>query len=222
MGIKKFDKKYSTPRHMWRGERINSEAEIINRYGLKNHKEIWKVLFKLSRWRELARHLIINRDSKGIDELLNPVMNIGCLKEKTLESVFEISPNDMFERRLQTVVFRKGLVRTIKQARHLIVHRHISIDNKVVNVPGYIVSSSEESKITCGLIIVNPKTAETQTKEEGVKETFAAHSYKKRSERRGPNRKHIKKVDSRKQFGNSKKQSDNSGKDSKQSAGSKK
>jgi len=204
MSIKKFNKKYSTPRHMWRGERINSEAEIINQYGLKNHKEIWKVLFKLSRWRELARRLIINNDSKGTDELLNPLTNISCLKERTLESVFEISPNDIFERRLQTVVFRKGLAGTIKQARHLIVHRHITIDNKVVNAPGHIVSSNDESRITCGLTFVNPKTVETPTREGGVKETFV---YRRRQERMKPRRKHIKRENSRKQFDGSRKQS---------------
>lgn len=190
MGIKKFDKKYSTPRHMWRGERVKGEAEIIEKYGLKNHKEVWKVLFALSRWRELARHFIISKDLKGTDELLNPLMKIGCLKEKKLESVFEISPNDVFERRLQTIVFRKGLARTIRQARHLISHKHIRVDNKVIiNVPGYIVDKGEESNITCD-IVINPKTSETSTDEkETPTKTHFAHSYKKKRYRSGNQRK---------------------------------
>lgn len=187
MGIKKFGRKYSTPRYMWRGERIRGESEIIDRYGLKNHKEVWKVLFELSRWRELARHFIISEDLKGTDELLNPIMNIGCLKERKLESVFEISPNDVLERRLQTIVFRKGLARTIRQARHLIAHKHVQVDGQVINVPGYRVDKDEESKITCD-IVVNPKTSETQADEKDVKETFAkarsTYSYKKKFRRR--------------------------------------
>lgn len=164
MGIKRFDRKYSAPRHPWRGERISSEAEIMNRYGLKNHREIWRALFKLSRWRELARHLIVNKDQKRTDELLNPLINIGCLKEKKLESVFEITPEDVLERRLQTVVFRKGLARTIREARLLITHKHIYINNKVVNAPGYIVSKDEEDKITSDITIA--KTDEKAGKAE--------------------------------------------------------
>ncbi|PKP56472.1 MAG: 30S ribosomal protein S4 [Candidatus Altiarchaeales archaeon HGW-Altiarchaeales-1] len=214
MGIKRFDKKYSTPRHLWRGERISSETEVMNRYGLKNHKEIWKVLFKLSRWRELARHLIINKDLKGTDELLNPIMNISCLKEKKLESVFEISPNDMLERRLQTVVFRKGLAQTIKQARHFITHKHILIDDKVVNVPGYIVHNDDEGKITCDLI-VDTKTDKKVKETSANEKAYPAPLYRKRPERRGPNRKHIKKVDFRKQFNNSGKKQKNADADTK-------
>lgn len=166
MGIKRFDKKYSAPRHPWRGERISSEAELMDMYGLKNHREIWRVLFKLSRWRELARHLIINKDPKRTEELLNPLIDIGCLKEKKLESVFEITPNDVLERRLQTVVFRKGLARTIREARLLITHKHILINNKVVNAPGYIVRKDEEDKITCNIPIKTDEKAKESANEE--------------------------------------------------------
>ncbi len=213
MGIKRFDKKYSTPRHLWRGERISSETEVMNRYGLKNHKEIWKVLFKLSRWRELARHLIINENLKGTDELLNPIMNIRCLKEKKLESVFEISPNDVLERRLQTVVFRKGLAKTIKEARLFITHKHILINNKIVNAPGYIVHNDDEGKITCDITVAktDEKAKETSTNEKASPSPF----YKKRPERRGAGRKHIKKVDLRRQFNNSGKKQKNADADTK-------
>jgi len=188
MGIKRFNKKYSTPRHLWRGERISEEAEVMDRYGLKNHKEIWRALFKLSRWRELARHLIISKDLKGTDELLNPIMNIGCLKEKKLESVFEISLNDLLERRLQTVVYKKQLARTIKQARHLIAHKHILINNKVVNVPGYIVTKDEEDKITGDLVIV-PKTAEALADEKMANARMqSARSYGRRDGKKSFNR----------------------------------
>ncbi len=187
MGIKRFDKKYVTPRCLWDEERIRTESEIINRYGLKNHKELWRVLFKLSKWRELAKELIVNRDPNKLDKLLNPLINMGILKEKTLESVFEITPQDVLERRLQTIVFRKGLARTIRQARHLIVHRHILVNNRVVNSPQYIVSKDEEDKITCN-IVVNPSTNEASKKEKDIKEE------------------HVKKEDSKAKSNNSKEQ----------------
>ncbi|MCQ4335807.1 MAG: 30S ribosomal protein S4, partial [Sulfolobales archaeon] len=49
--------------------------------------------------------------------------------------------------RLQTIVFKKGLARTIHQARQLIVHGHIAIGGRRVTSPGYIVKKSEEDLI---------------------------------------------------------------------------
>jgi small subunit ribosomal protein S4 len=58
------------------------------------------------------------------------------------------------ERRLQTIVFRKGLARTIFQARQLITHGHVSIDNRRVTIPGYIVQKTEEPTV-----IYSPESA---------------------------------------------------------------
>ena len=51
------------------------------------------------------------------------------------------------ERRLQTMVFRKGLARSIKQSRQFITHRHIAINNSIITAPSYIVSIAEEPLI---------------------------------------------------------------------------
>ena len=40
---KKQRKKYETPLHPWQGERILAEKKIMEEYGLKNKKEIWKM-----------------------------------------------------------------------------------------------------------------------------------------------------------------------------------
>jgi len=54
---------------------------------------------------------------------------------------------DLLERRLQTIVFRKGLAKTIYQARQLVVHGHIAIAGRRVTSPGYIVPVDEENLI---------------------------------------------------------------------------
>ena len=54
---------------------------------------------------------------------------------------------DILERRLQTIIYRKGLTKTIHQARQLITHRHIIIGNQRVTVPSYIVAREEEKQI---------------------------------------------------------------------------
>ena len=51
------------------------------------------------------------------------------------------------ERRLQTVVLRKGLARTPHQARQLITHGHIAIGNNRVTIPSYTVTRDEESLV---------------------------------------------------------------------------
>jgi len=55
---------------------------------------------------------------------------------------------DILGRRLQTLVYIHGLARTPKQARQLIVHGHIAIDERKVRVPSYLVRKDEEEKIS--------------------------------------------------------------------------
>ncbi len=45
----------------------------------------------------------------------------------------------LLERRLDNVVFRLGFAPSRKAARQIIVHGHLMVNNKVVNVPSYLV-----------------------------------------------------------------------------------
>jgi len=58
-----------------------------------------------------------------------------------------LTVEDILERRLQTIVFRKGLAKTIHQARQLITHGHIAIGNQRVTVPSYLVTREEEELV---------------------------------------------------------------------------
>jgi ribosomal protein S4 len=51
------------------------------------------------------------------------------------------------ERRLQTIVHRSGLAKSIHQARQFVTHGHISVAGDVVSVPSYIVQRELESRI---------------------------------------------------------------------------
>src|SRR3989344_1511089 len=57
------------------------------------------------------------------------------------------NPYGLLEKRLQTMVFRKGLANSVKQARQFITHGHIAINGKRVSSPGYIVPVSEAQAI---------------------------------------------------------------------------
>ncbi|MDR0508929.1 MAG: 30S ribosomal protein S4, partial [Candidatus Methanoplasma sp.] len=65
-----------------------------------------------------------------------------------LNDILILTENNILARRLQTVVFEKGLSSTIKQARQMISHGHIHINGHRVTVPGYIVSREEEASVT--------------------------------------------------------------------------
>jgi small subunit ribosomal protein S4 len=50
----------------------------------------------------------------------------------------------MLERRLDNVVYRMGLASSRAQARQLVLHGHVSVAGRKVNVPSYLVSVGEE------------------------------------------------------------------------------
>ena len=149
---KKLRKNYETPSNPWQKDRILDEKKLAQEYGLKNKREIWKAQTRIRDIRMRARHLLGYRgEDKDIrsKELLDKLYKIGIIPEgATLDDVLSLSTKNWLERRLQTLVFKKGLARTIKQARQFIVHRLISVDGRVVSVPGYIVTREQEDKIS--------------------------------------------------------------------------
>jgi small subunit ribosomal protein S4 len=149
---KKQRKKYDTPRFRWRKDILQEELKLLGQYGLRNKHELWRHKTLLSKTRGIARSLIsktAEERAKMENEALTRLKKLGILQETAvLDNVLDLSIDDVLERRLQTIVFRKGLTRTIFQARQLITHGHVSIDNRRVTIPGYIVPKAEEAQIT--------------------------------------------------------------------------
>ena len=82
------------------------------------------------------------------NELLAQLKKKGILQETAvLDNVLDLTIEDILERRLQTIVFRKGLARTVFQARQLVTHGHVTIDGRRVTIPGYIVPKEAETQI---------------------------------------------------------------------------
>jgi small subunit ribosomal protein S4 len=148
---KKQRKKYETPRFRWRKDILQEELKLLGQYGLRNKHELWRHKTMLSKTRGIARSLIgktPEERAKMENELLARLKKLGVLDETAvLDNVLDLSIEDLLERRLQTVVFRKGLTRTIFQSRQLITHGHVNIGNRRVTVPSYIVSKEEENQV---------------------------------------------------------------------------
>ncbi|MDH7605530.1 MAG: 30S ribosomal protein S4 [Melioribacter sp.] len=49
----------------------------------------------------------------------------------------------LLERRLDNVVYRLGFAPSRKAARQLILHRHFTVNNRIVNVPSYLLSPGD-------------------------------------------------------------------------------
>ena len=61
-----------------------------------------------------------------------------------IDDILSLTVRDLCERRIQSLTLKKGLARTLKQARQFITHRHICIGEKRVTSPSYLVSIEEE------------------------------------------------------------------------------
>jgi small subunit ribosomal protein S4 len=150
-------KLYVKPRKLYIATRIKEENVLLKKYGLKSKREIWKTLAKISYFRSRAKALA--KASQEEQQLLfSKLQNLG-LKTFSTADVLALTLDNLLERRLSTVVFRKGLANSPQHARQLIVHKKILIENKVLDVPSYIVPVEEESKITV-------KASKTKPKEE--------------------------------------------------------
>ncbi len=142
--------KYTRPKRLWDEDRISHDKELKGEYGLKNSGEVWKSLDELRKYRREARRLLsLTEEERAGDteKILTKLARLGIMKEGNLEDILALSVKQVLERRLQTIVMRKGLARTMKQARQLITHGFISIKGRKINVPSYLVTREEEPAI---------------------------------------------------------------------------
>jgi small subunit ribosomal protein S4 len=147
--MKKQKKKFEKPLRPWDKTRIEEERKIIQNYGLRRKREIWRTESILRNYRRIARNLAAKRDKEKEKILLDKLFKMGLIsKDANLDDVLALTIEKLLNRRLQTLVFKKGLASTPKQARHFIVHGHIALDERRVKWPSVIVPIAEENKIT--------------------------------------------------------------------------
>ena len=122
----KNHKSYQTPKRPWEKVRIQSETRLVIEYGLRNKREVWKAQELLRKARKGARNLLALGSSSADaelyatkkDELISSLQRNGLLgPDADIEDVLSLKVQAQLERRLQTLVYRKGLARSPKQAR---------------------------------------------------------------------------------------------------------
>ena len=143
--MKRKHKGYSKPKRPYEKARIEEEVKLVEEFGLKNKREIWKAGAQIKTIREKAKKLISAKT--GEQEAFFERLNKLGLNVKSIADVLSLDKKDYLKRRLQTIVMKKRLASTPKGARQLITHRRILIDGKAVNSPSYIVPVDLEEKI---------------------------------------------------------------------------
>ncbi len=148
---KKLKKGYSTPVHPWNKTDIDENKILRKEYGLKTRKELLIMKSFLKKYKNIAKRLISDESAQAKVEqkqISDKLQKLGLLVAGAdLDDILSLEVKDVLERRLQSLVFRRGLAHTVTQARQFITHRHIIIGDKEITTPSYLVSLEEEAKL---------------------------------------------------------------------------
>lgn len=136
---------------IWTTDQLNAELYVMGSYGLRNKRELWKAQTEVARIRNQARALLaLSTEARSEKEkrLLSFLNRLGLVKEDaTLDDILNLKVEDLLERRLQTIIMKKSGTKSPYQARQIVSHGHVSIGNRKVNIPGYLVRTDEEPQI---------------------------------------------------------------------------
>ncbi len=148
---KKARKQFSRPRSPWRADQLAQELYLLGTFGLRNKRELWRAQTQLSSVRKQARTLLAatqvvrEREEK---KLLDSLRRKGLIGEAaTLDDILSLTVEDMLGRRLQSMVFKKGMALSPLHSRQLIVHGHVAVGDRIITVPGYEVGGTEEATV---------------------------------------------------------------------------
>jgi small subunit ribosomal protein S4 len=181
MGDPKFLRRtYDTPKHPWEATRMEEERKLLEKYGLKNKRELWKAQSILRGIRGQARELqarVRTGESQAQHEtelLLARLARLGVLAvgTPTLDDVLALTTEDVLRRRFETIVFGHGMAPTPESARKWIVHGHLTIGDHRVTRPGYLVRLDEERQI--GYATTSPFVDEEHPMRVALRERLAA------------------------------------------------
>lgn len=148
---KKKRKVYDSVKSPWNFELLGAELTLIGEYGLKNKRELRTYRAILRKIRTAVRGTFsLSESDKNMKnvEIIGRLSKLGLIPDNSsIDSILKIGLKEILERRLQTIVFRKGIAQSPYQARQLITHGHILVNNNVIKKPGFFVNSIDVEKV---------------------------------------------------------------------------
>jgi small subunit ribosomal protein S4 len=154
-GLKKPKKKYlaGKPKKIWNKQLLLEELQLVGEYGLRNKKELWLARAHLKQTARRARSLLsMTAEERAPLEMpfKERLYKMGFIEDPNvpLDRILSLDVRAVLERRLQTVVYRMGLAKSIHHARQLIVHGHVLVAGRRMTSPGFLVPRELEDKIS--------------------------------------------------------------------------
>jgi len=139
------------PKQPWSSERLREELVLMGQFGLRSKRELYSAESFLRKMRRVARsYLALPAEERASREreLISRLHRLGLVEERaTLESVLSLDLSSILSRRLQSIVQARGLAKSLHEARQLVTHGKIAIDDAVVRTPGKMVTREEEQRV---------------------------------------------------------------------------
>ena len=164
--MKRQQKKFEKPLRPRDRTRMETDRKLKMDYGLRRKKEIFRAESILRNIRRQARELEANRNKEKEAILMNKLNKLGLLPPNAnLDDVLSLEIENILQRRLQTLVVKRGIAKTPRQARQFIVHGHIALEGRRIRWPSVLIEVEKESKIK--LYEKSPIKFEEKVKSEG-------------------------------------------------------
>ncbi len=147
--MRRIKKKFKRPKKPWDSKRLLDEKTLMKTYGLRTKRELWRTREIIRQFRGRARGLIAVEDPENQKILTDKLVKLGILsKEAGLDDVLALEITSLLDRRLQSLVLKRGLATSPLHARPLITHGHVFISDRMTKFPSYLVPSEEEGRIS--------------------------------------------------------------------------
>lgn len=128
---RKHSKTSNRPRQLYDRDRQDKEIKLAGEYGLKNKREIWRIQLVLAKIRKRARELLTLDEQNPVrifegQAMLNKLFKYGLLDKETetgLDFALSLNIERFLERRLQTLVYKNKLAKSVHHSRVMIYGR---------------------------------------------------------------------------------------------------
>lgn len=141
-------RKYARPLRPYSKDNLIEERKIMDRFGLRRKKELWRAQESVRSVRRRAMQLLASEDPELRKQMIDRLHKLGIVEaDAEIDNILGLDVEKFLNRRLQSIVHAKGLANTMRHARQMIVHRLIEVGGRRIQQPSFMVSRDLEDKI---------------------------------------------------------------------------